>query len=449
MAVLSDFLAAVNQIAAERGIEADDVIEAVEAAIRTGFKNNYDTGESLIVEIDQEKGTVAAYADKKVVKKVTDKATQVSLEDARMIEPKLKVGDHVQVDVTPEGDFGRIAVQAAKQVILQKVREAEKEAVMKEFKDKMGTIESGIIQRMDGDSVIVEIHKAQAVMPSDERLPGEFYKSGSRLKFLLKEIQKGPSGKQLVVSRADPKFLEGLFELEVPEIRSGSVEIKAIAREAGSRSKVGVLSTQEGVDPIGACVGQKGIRIDNITDELQGEKIDIILWDEDDKMFVSNSLSPAQVVGIAIDEKEQNAKVTVPDDQLSLAIGKDGQNVRLAAKLTGWRIDIEGETKEEDKVSEEDEKEEKSPIKKKKKSKKKVRTKKQKAENVDGGEEVKDAEDEPRIVVQKGKDKKTKKAKKSTKKKPKKVEKKKRVKKEIKKGAKAVKEAKEKEEDSE
>ncbi|MDD3647930.1 MAG: transcription termination factor NusA [Candidatus Dojkabacteria bacterium] len=381
MAVLSDFLAAVNQIAAERGIDSDAVIEAVEAAIRTGFKSNYGTGESLIVDIDQDKGTVAVFADKKVVKKVTDVATQVSLEDARMIEPKLKAGDHVQVDITPEGDFGRIAVQAAKQVILQKVREAEKEAVMKEFKDKMDTIESGIIQRMDGDAVIVEIHKAQAVMTAEERLPGEFYKSGSRLKFLLKEIQKGPTGKQLIVSRADPKFLEGLFELEVPEIRSGSVEIKAIAREAGSRSKVAVLSKQEGVDPIGACVGQKGIRIDNITDELQGEKIDIILWDDDARTFISNSLSPAQVIGIEADKKEKTAVVTVPDDQLSLAIGKDGQNVRLAAKLTGWKIDIEGETKEEE--SDEGKKKTKKSEKKadKKKAKKSTKNKKEKTES--------------------------------------------------------------------
>ncbi|MBN2016107.1 transcription termination/antitermination protein NusA [Candidatus Dojkabacteria bacterium] len=342
MAVLSDFLAAVNQIAAERGIEPDDVMEAVKEAIRTGYKNNYDTGESLIIDIDEDKGKVLVYADKKIVKKVTNQATQISLKEARMIEPKLKVGDHVQVDVTPEGDFGRIAVQAAKQVILQKIREVEKEAVMKEFKDKVGTVESGIIQRMDGDNVIVEIYKAQAIMPAEERLPGEFYKSGARLKFLLKKIHRTVKGKQLIVSRADPKFLEELFALEVPEIRSGSVEIKAIAREAGSRSKVAVVSNQEGVDPIGACVGQKGIRIDNITDELKGEKIDIILWDEDTGTFIANSLSPAQAEKISIDKDENIAKVTVPDDQLSLAIGKDGQNVRLAAKLTEWKIDIRG-----------------------------------------------------------------------------------------------------------
>ena len=349
MAVLSDFLAAVNQIAAERGIEPEAVYEALEDAIRAGYKRKYDSGEALVVDFDKEKGSVSVYADKKVVKEVKDKSTQVSLENARKIEPKLELGDHVQVDITSSEDFGRIAVQSAKQVILQKVREAEKDAVISEFKDKMGSIETGIVQRMNRENVMVEIRKATVVMPPEERLPGEYYKSGDRLKFLLKDIEKTAKGKRVIVSRADKEFLRELFKLEVPEIRSGSVEIKAVAREAGSRSKVAVVSNQEGVDPIGACVGQKGIRIDNITEELQGEKIDIILWDEDEDIFISNSLSPAEVVSIELYEEERIASVVVEDDQLSLAIGKDGQNVRLAARLTGWKIDIEGETvKEED-----------------------------------------------------------------------------------------------------
>lgn len=384
MAVLSDFLAAINQIAAERGIDPDDVLEAVKEAIRTSFRNNYNIDESLIIEIDKEKGNIQAFADKKVVKKVTNSSTQIPIKDAKKIEPKLKVGDHIQVDITPEGNFGRIAVQATKQVILQKIRESEKEAVMKDFKDKIGTVESGIIQRMEGDNVIVEIRKANAVMPPEERLPREFYKGGTRLKFFLKKIQRTVSGKQLIVSRSAPQFLEELFALEVPEIRSGSVEIKSVAREAGSRSKVAVTSNQEGVDPIGACVGQKGIRIENITDELKGEKIDIILWDDNTDTFISNSLSPAQAGKIEIDKKSKTSKVTVPNDQLSLAIGKDGQNVRLAAKLTGWRIDIEGEEKEikeDDKKSKKKEKDSKSKSRKKKikskvdKSKKKTKVK--------------------------------------------------------------------------
>lgn len=384
MVVISDLLAAVRQIAAERNIEPDDVLEAVEEAIRTGYRKDYGLGESLIVEIDSEKNTFSVYADKKVVKKVTSTATQISLEDAKKIEPKLEVGDHVQVDITPEGEFGRIAVQAAKQVIMQKVREAEKEAVMKEFKDKIGTVEAGIIQRMDGDSVLIEIRKAIAVMPHEERLPGEYYRSGDRMKFYMKEIDRSARGKQLIVSRSAPEFLAELFALEVPEIRSGSVEIKAIAREAGSRSKVAVVSNQEGVDPIGACVGQKGIRIDNITEELKGEKIDIIIWDEDTATFIANSLSPAQVKSISLEDKEKEASIIVPDDQLSLAIGNKGQNARLASKLTGWKIDIDGETIKTDKEEKKEGDEKKvgrgKKSEKKSKTTKKTKAKKEKSE---------------------------------------------------------------------
>lgn len=393
MAVLSDFVAAVNQIAAERGIEAEDVLDAIKSAIRTSYKNKYGEGENLVVELNEESGDVEVFADKKVVKKVTDKSTQISIDNARKIEPKLEAGDHVQVDITPEGDFGRIAVQAARQVILQKVREAEKEAVMKEFKDQIGTVESGIVQRMRGDDVLVEIRKAVAVMPAEERLPGEFYKSGARLKFYLKKIEKSPRGKQLILSRNDPEFLKQLFALEVPEIRSGSVEIKAVARESGSRSKVAVASNQEGVDPIGACVGQKGIRIENITEELMGEKIDIILWDESIKTFISNSLSPAEVGKIEIDEEEKTAMIEVPEDQLSLAIGKDGQNVRLAAKLTGWKIDISGEGGEVKASSEEEEQEDEEE------------EKSQKQKKMDGDSDEQEEKEEEKKEKKKGKKK--------------------------------------------
>jgi len=254
MAVFSDFLSAINQISAERGIDPDDVYEALEAAIRIGYKKRYGTEEALVVDFNRKEGNVSVYADKKVVKEVTNSSTQIALDDAKKIEPKLEVGDHVKVDITTSADFGRITVQAAKQVILQKIREAEKEAVLKDFKDKIGEIETGIIQRMDGDNVLIEIRRATAILPASERLPGEYYRSGDRLKFLIKEIKKTVKGKQLILSRADADFLRELFALEVPEINSGSVEIKSIAREAGSRSKVAVVSNQEGVDPIGACV---------------------------------------------------------------------------------------------------------------------------------------------------------------------------------------------------
>ncbi len=357
MAVQSDFMLAINQIAAERGINVDEVLEAVKSAVLTGFRKDWpvqeeeeeEEGTNLKVEIHSEFGTFTVVADKKVVDEVTNPSTQISLADAKRIEPKLKVGDHIEVDVTPKGDFGRVAAQVAKQVILQKLRESEKEAVMEEFKDKMGTIETGVIQRMDGDSVIVEVRRASAVMEAPDRIPGEFYRSGDRMKFLIKKIKKTPKGKSLTVSRADGDFLKALFELEVPELLSGSVEIKAIAREAGSRSKVAVASNVEGVDPIGAFVGQKGVRINAVMNELKvgnnEEKIDIILWDENVNDFIANAFSPAQVVKVNItDEKTREVRVTVPDDQLSLAIGREGQNVRLAAKLTGWKIDIQGET---------------------------------------------------------------------------------------------------------
>ncbi|KXK26151.1 MAG: hypothetical protein TR69_WS6001001145 [candidate division WS6 bacterium OLB20] len=352
MSSQTDFLSAINQIAAERNIDPDEVLEAIKAAVISGFRRDYpeeDEGVSLDVEIDSQMGSIRVYADKKVVDKVTNKATQISLDDAQEIESKIEVGDHIQVDITPSGDFGRVAAQAAKQVILQKIREAEKESVMLEFKDKIGEIDYGVVQRMDGDNVIFEIRRAMAVMPKEDRIPVEFYRSGARLKVLIKDIRTGPRGKQLIVSRADPDFLVGLFKIEVPEILSGSVEIKAIAREAGSRSKVAVMSTSDGVDPIGSCVGQKGVRINAIMNELKfgpvEEKIDIILWDDDTEEFIANALSPAQVERVEImDEDEHEVKVIVPDDQLSLAIGKEGQNVRLAAKLTGWNIDIEGET---------------------------------------------------------------------------------------------------------
>jgi N utilization substance protein A len=355
MAIQSDLMIAVNQIAAERNIDAQDVIEAIKEAIKTGFRQDYpeETDTLLEVEIDPEKEqAIRVYANKKVVDVVVTKTTQIGLKEALLLNKKLKEGDHIMVDVTPSGDFGRVAAQVAKQVILQKIRETEKESIMKEFDGRIGEIEYGVIQRMDGEDVIFEIHRAQAVMPSHDKIPGEYYRSGSRMKILLKEIKMTPRGKQLIVSRADNEFLVGLFKLEVPEISSGTVEIKSIAREAGSRSKVAVHSTTDGIDPIGACVGQKGVRINAVLNDLKfgafEEKIDIILWDDEVTKFIANSLSPAQVTGVIVtDEVERKAKAFVPDDQLSLAIGKEGQNVRLAAKLSAWNIDILGESTRE------------------------------------------------------------------------------------------------------
>jgi len=394
----TDFLAAINQIAAERNIDPDSVTNAIKMAIITGFRRDYpeEEGAILDVEIDPVAGTISVYADKKVVKDVTNKATQISVKAAISLENKLREGDHVLVDITPTGDFGRVAAQAARQVILQNIREAEKDSIMEEFNDKIGEIDYAVIQRMQGDNVLMELRRAIGVMPLEDRIPNEYYKSGSRTKVLLKEIKETSRGKQLIISRADPKFLIGLFKLEVPEILSGSIDIKAVAREAGSRSKIAVNSNVEGVDPIGSCVGQRGVRINAIMNELkfglQEEKIDIIAWAEGEADFIANALSPAQVISIdIIDAEGKKATVIVPDEQLSLAIGKEGQNVRLAAKLTGWNIDIQGETikidvpnKDKNSVSKEENKESKKDAKKevklvKKGAKKKTVTKKAKA----------------------------------------------------------------------
>lgn len=346
----TNLISAIKQIAAERGIEIDEILDGIKQAIRLAFKRDYpeDEGAALEVEIDAEADTIAVYADKKVVNEVTNPPTQISLADAKKIQPKLKVGDHVLVEITHTGDFGRVAAQAARQVILQKLKESEHEAMVKQFKDKIGTVDSAIIQRMDRDnSVICEIYRAIARMPREEQIPTEFYQSGSRIKVYLKKIEQDAKGKTLIVSRSDPNFLRALFEMEVPEIASGTVEIMAIAREAGSRSKVAVRSNADGVDPIGSCVGQRGSRINSITNELKTtrgeEKIDIIPWSDDIRTFLANAIRPAEAAEVKIiNADEKQALVLVDDEYLSLAIGREGQNVRLAVKLTGWRLDIQG-----------------------------------------------------------------------------------------------------------
>jgi transcription termination/antitermination protein NusA len=350
MAVQTDFMAAVNQIAAERGIEVKEVVEAIAEAIKAGFITKYTNGEEsdkikIEVDINAEHGEIAVYQIFAVVEDVVDADTEMTEAEAKKHDKSAKVGKEIKIDITPEGDFGRVAAQSAKQAILQKIREVEKETQLREFTDRVGEVEYAVVQRMDGDNVIWEIGKTIAVMPQSERIVNEFYKSGNRHKVLIKAIEETPRGKALIVSRAAPEFLQALFELEIPELTSESIEIKSIAREAGSRSKVAVVSNVEGIDPIGSCVGQKGMRINAIMNELKfgmrEEKIDIILWDENDQKFIGNAVSPAEAKKVEIVSKEDaTARITVPDEQLSLAIGKDGQNVRLAAKLTGWKLDI-------------------------------------------------------------------------------------------------------------
>lgn len=307
-------MAAMNQVASERGIDVSIILETLQHALVAAYKKDYgEVGEEeeLWADIDPDTGEV------KIM--------------------------HEGKDVTPAG-FGRIAAQTAKQVILQRIREAEKEAIMIDFEKKVGTVISAMVQRKEVPNWILDIGRTVGVMPPQEQVYGENYRLNQRLKVYVSEIKEGPRGQEIILSRSHPNLLAALFELEVPEVASGSVEIKGIAREAGFRSKVAVSSNQDGVDPVGSCVGQKGVRVQAITNELGGEKLDLILWSPDTERFIVASLSPAKAIDIEVDSEEKTAKVTVLDDQLSLAIGKEGQNVRLAAKLTGYRIDIAGET---------------------------------------------------------------------------------------------------------
>lgn len=360
MAIVTDFLAAVNQIASERGIDANQIFDALREAILVAYKKEYfrermedeeNKIDNLSVEMDNNSGTFRIIARKTVVKKVSDDLKEISLAQSKDIAKGLKEGDIVEIEL-PSDEFGRIAAQTAKQVVLQKIRESEKEAILAEFSGKVGQVFNALMQRMQRGSAIFEIGKAIAVMPVEEQIPNEFYKVGERYKVLLKDIVDGPNGKELVVTRGSSDFLVAMFKMEVPEMESGVVEVKAIAREAGSRSKMAVVSNQDGIDPIGSCVGQKGMRIANVMSELGEEKIDIIEYNEELEKFIANALSPAKVESVKV--KEGTATVVVAEDQLSLAIGREGQNVRLAWKLTNIKIDIVGNgIKKEEPVVEE------------------------------------------------------------------------------------------------
>ncbi len=335
----SELYAAISQIAAERGIAREVIIESLEAALLSAYKRQVGDNVDATVKIEPNDAGARVYAHKLVVEGPTDDINQITLEKAKKIKASAKVGDTIDVESTPN-DFGRIAAQTAKQVVLQRIREAERDQVYSEYYDRVGDIINGTVQRQEQHSLILELGKAEAVLPESEQVKSERYRLGQRLKVYLVEVQKSHRGPALVVSRTHRNLLRRLFELEVPEIHSGTVEIKSIAREPGTRSKVAVAARQEGVDPVGSCVGMRGIRIQNIVNELYGEKIDVVQWSEDHHAYIANALSPAQVVSVDLNEDEKTATVVVPERQLSLAIGKEGQNARLAAKLTGWRIDI-------------------------------------------------------------------------------------------------------------
>ncbi len=335
----NDFLTAIAQLAAEKNLPKEVVFEAVEAALASAYKKDALANANLVVKVDGGTGGVRVFAQKTVVENVEDDKLEITLEEARLIAPNTYLGDSVNVEVFPQ-NAGRIAAQTAKQVVLQRLREAEREVVFEEYSGKEGDIISGVVHRLEARHVYIDLGKTEAVLPPTEQVRVEHYRPGQRLKVYLLEVHKANRGPQVTVSRTHKNLLRRLFELEVPEIFRGSVEIKAIAREPGFRSKVAVYSRQEGIDPVGACVGLRGIRIQNIVNELNGERIDVVQWDPDPARFVANALSPAQVHNARILADGTTAEVVVADRQLSLAIGKEGQNARLAAKLTGLRIDI-------------------------------------------------------------------------------------------------------------
>jgi len=346
----SDFLLAITQLAAEKNLSKEVVLDAVEAALVSAYrKDSFAATQNIEAKIDPTTGRVKVWAEKTVTAEPADKRQEISLKDAREINPEAELGDLIMVEDTPH-NAGRIAAQTAKQVILQRLHEAEHGAIFEEYAGKEGDIISAIVERVEPKQVLVSLGRGEAIMPLPEQMPTERYRSGQRLKVFLVEVARTAKGPLLVVSRSHPNLVRRLFELEVPEVFNGVVEIKSVAREAGFRSKVAVVTTQTGIDPVGCCVGLRGIRIQNIVTELSGEKIDVVAWDEDPAIFIANALSPAKVVRVELDEAEKSARVIIPDRQLSLAIGKVGQNVRLAVKLTGWRIDIKSATEADAKV---------------------------------------------------------------------------------------------------
>jgi len=339
----NDFIIAISQVCSERQLSKEVVLEAVEAALISAYKRNFGSAQNIIARIDPETGEAQVYAEKEVVEEVRDQKSDILLAEAQEIDPNAEVGQTVLIESTPR-DFGRIAAQTAKQVILQRIREAEREALYTSYADREGELINGTVQSVDylSRAVTLNLGKTEAILPRREQIPGERYYSNQRLRAYVMTVNKTNRGPQIIVSRTHRNMLRRLLELEVPEIFNGTVEIKGIAREAGSRSKVAVAALQDGVDPVGACVGMRGVRIQNVVNELSGEKIDVVEWSPETNTFVANALSPAKVVDVTLEEGSngKTATVVVPDKQLSLAIGKEGQNARLAAKLTGWRIDI-------------------------------------------------------------------------------------------------------------
>lgn len=343
----NEFLGALTEIVKEKGISEEELLEVLDEAIVAAYKKNYSSQAQNVKIRRDKKGAIKVFAQKEIVEEVYDDSTEISLEEAKEINPILQLDDVVDVEVTPK-NFGRVAAQLAKQMVIQKIKESERSIIYNEFAEKEHDIITGIVLRKDKVNAFVDLGKIEAILGPNEQMPGEHYDFNEMLKLYIVEVRDSTKGPQVLVSRTHPGLVKRLFELEVPEIFEGIVEIKSIAREAGSRTKIAVFSNDETVDPMGACVGPKGVRVQNIVNELKNEKIDIIKWSKEPEEYIANALSPAKVLNVDIDEEAKAAKVIVDDSQLSLAIGKEGQNVRLAAKLTGWKIDIKSQSQSEE-----------------------------------------------------------------------------------------------------
>ena len=339
-----ELILALEELEKEKGIKKEELLESIRTALITAYKRNFDALENVDVKIDEQTGETHVYSIKEVMERANDDALEISLEEARKINNQLNLGDNVAVEIVPR-DFGRIAAQTAKQVIIQKLRETERNIVFNEYNERKGEIVSGLIQKADKHIVVMDLGKLEGIMLAKDQIPTERYHVNDKIKGYVVDVERGEKGvPQAIISRTHPDFVRKLLEFEIPEIYEGLIEIKSVSRDPGLRSKVAVYSPDENIDPVGSCVGQKGIRIQNVINELHGEKIDVIEWNADPSIFISSALLPAQIMAVDIKEEEKFAQVIVPDDQLSLAIGKAGQNARLAAKLTGWKIDIKSET---------------------------------------------------------------------------------------------------------
>ena len=342
-----EFIEALKDLEKERGIEMEVLLEAIEAALISAYKKHFGSSQNVRVEINHNNGELHIFYRKDVVEEVEDEKLEISIEEAQMYDPDFELGDVFESEVTPRS-FGRIAAQTAKHVVVQRIREAERNMVYDQFATKKDDIVVATVLRNEGRNIYVDMGKSEALLPPTEQIPRENYRQGDRIKVYIMEVRKTTKGPQIMVSRTHPGLLRRLFEREVPEIQDGTVEIKSVVREPGWRSKIAVYSKNDNVDPVGACVGGKGMRVQSVVNELSGEKIEIIRWDEDPAIYVSNAISPAKAISVEIDEEEKFTRVVVPDFQLSLAIGKEGQNARLAARLTGWKIDIKSESQMEE-----------------------------------------------------------------------------------------------------